>query len=85
MLSCFIYFFKNIFVTSESMYIVMMTKKILRKRNNEWKTKQINCCFYTLYQNIFDKFNNAYHSSIKTKPIDVKSNSYAKHSVYSQR
>ena len=30
---------------------------------------------------IVDKYNNSYHATIQTKPIDVKSNSYAKYNV----
>ena len=30
---------------------------------------------------IVDKYNNAYHNTIKMKPVDVKSNSYAEYNV----
>ena len=35
-------------------------------------------CLYCLYEldDIVDKYNNAYHKSIKMKPTDVKSNTY---------
>ena len=31
-----------------------------------------------MLNDIVDKYNNTYHSNIKMKPFDVKSNSYAK-------
>ena len=33
--------------------------------------------------NIVDQYNNTYHNTIKMKPIDVKSNSYAEYKVNS--
>ena len=37
-----------------------------------------NVCF-VLLDNIFDKYNNPVHRKTKMKPIDVTSDSYAKH------
>ena len=34
-----------------------------------------------MLDDIIDKYNNTYHNSIKMKPIDVKSNSYAEYNV----
>ena len=34
-----------------------------------------------MLDDIIDKYNNTYHNSIKMKPIDVKSNSYAECNV----
>ena len=39
--------------------------------------------YFDVLNDIVDKYNNAYHTIIKMKPIDVKSNSYAKYSVES--
>ena len=39
--------------------------------------------YFDVLNDIVDKYNNAYHTIIKMKPIDVKSNSYAKCSVES--
>ena len=39
-----------------------------------------NFYFYVLNDNV-DKYNNTYHNTIKTEPIDVKSNSNAEYNV----
>ena len=33
--------------------------------------------YFDVLDDIVDKYNNTYHKTIKMKPIDVKSNSYA--------
>ena len=33
--------------------------------------------YFNLFDNIFDEFNNIYHTTIKMKPINVKFNSFA--------
>ena len=37
--------------------------------------------YFDVLNDIVDKYNNAYHKTIKTKPIGVKSNSYVEYSV----
>ena len=37
--------------------------------------------YFDVLDNNVDKYNNAYHNTIKMKPIDHKSNSYAKYNV----
>ena len=37
--------------------------------------------YFDVLDDIFDKYNNTYHRTIKMKPIDVKSNSYAEYNV----
>ena len=37
--------------------------------------------YFDVLHNIVDKYNNTYHSTIKMKPIDVKSNFYAEYTV----
>ena len=37
--------------------------------------------YFDVLNNIADKYNNIYHKTIKMKPIDVKSNSYAECNV----
>ena len=37
--------------------------------------------YFNVLNNIADKYNNIYHKTIKMKPIDVKSNSYAECNV----
>ena len=37
--------------------------------------------YFDVLGNIVDKYNNLYHSTIKLKPIDVKSNSYTGYNV----
>ena len=39
-----------------------------------------NVCFDVL-DDIVDKYSNRYHKTIKMKPIDIKSNSYAEYNV----
>ena len=39
--------------------------------------------FTYVLDDIVDKYNSTYHTPIKMKPIDVKSNSYAEYSVES--
>ena len=34
-----------------------------------------------MLDDIFDKYSNIYHNTIKMKPIDIKSNSYAEYNV----
>ena len=36
---------------------------------------------FDVLDDIFDKYNNAYHKFIKMKPVDVKSNFYAEYNV----
>ena len=40
---------------------------------------------FDVLDDIFDKYNNTYQSTIKLKPIDVKSNSYAEYNVDSNQ
>ena len=37
--------------------------------------------YFNVLDDIVDKYNNTYHNTIKMKPIDVKSNSYAEYNV----
>ena len=37
--------------------------------------------YFDVENDVVDKYNNTYHRTIKMKPIDVKSDSYAKYSV----
>ena len=37
--------------------------------------------YFDALNNIIDKYNNTYHSTIEMKPVDVKSNSYAEYNV----
>ena len=37
--------------------------------------------YFDVLNNIVDKYNNTYHTTIDTNPIDVKSNSYAEYNV----
>ena len=37
--------------------------------------------YFGVLDNIVDNYNNTYHTAIKMKPIDVKSDSYDKYSV----
>ena len=37
--------------------------------------------YFNVLDDIFDEYNNTYHTTIKMKPIDVKSDSYAKYNV----
>ena len=37
--------------------------------------------YFDVLDDIVDKYKNTYHRTIKMKPIDVKSNSYAEYSV----
>ena len=39
--------------------------------------------YFDLLNYIVDKYNNTYHKTIKMKPIDVKSDSYAEYNVES--
>ena len=41
-------------------------------------SKKIN---FDSFNNIIDKYNNAYHNAIKMKPIDVKSSFYAEYNA----
>ena len=40
---------------------------------------------FDVLDDIADKYNNTYHNTIKLKPIDVKSNSYAEYNVDSNQ
>ena len=37
--------------------------------------------YFNVLDEIVDKYNNTYHATIKIKPIDIKSNSYAEYNV----
>ena len=37
--------------------------------------------YFNVLDDIVDKYNNTYHNTVKMKPIDVKSNSYAEYNV----
>ena len=37
--------------------------------------------YFNILDDFVDKYNNAYHRTIKTKPIDVKSNFHAEYNV----
>ena len=37
--------------------------------------------YFNVLDDIVDEYNNTYHTTIKMKPIDVKSDSYAKYNV----
>ena len=39
--------------------------------------------YFDILNDIVDKYNNTYHRKIKMKPVDVKSDSYAKYNVHS--
>ena len=57
-------------------FIITLKNKIYKQRTAV--SKKI--CFDML-DNIVDKYNNTYHNTIKMKPTDVKSNSYAEYNV----
>ena len=41
--------------------------------------------YFDVLNYIVDKYDNAYHRSIKMKPINVKSNSYAEYNIDSKK
>ena len=38
--------------------------------------------YFDVLDNIVDEYNNAYHKTIKMKPVDVKSDSFAEYNEY---
>ena len=58
--------------------------KVIRNLKNKIQkhmTAVLKNVHFDVLDNNIDKYNNTYHNSIKMKPIDVKSNSYAKYNV----
>ena len=57
-------------------FIKTLKNKIYKHMTGVWKN-----VYFDVLDDIVDKHNNTYHKTIKMKPIDVKSDSYAEYHV----
>ena len=53
--------------------------RTLKKKNYKHMTANSKNVYFDVLDDIVDKYNNTYHKTIKTKPIDIKSDSFAEY------
>ena len=53
--------------------------RTLKKKNYKHMTANSKNVYFDVLDDIVDKYNNTYHKTIKTKPIDIKSDSFVEY------